>query len=341
MGISRSHATFLILVGSTALTLKTINGQTPATAPPSFEVASIKVSEPPTPGQFGQGKVRFGMQVDAGRVNVQLMSLMDLIAAAYRVKPYQVSGPSWLTTERFDIVAKIPEGVSRDLVPEMLQSLLAERFRLTIHRENKEHAVYALVVGKGVPKLKESAPDADAAPSDGDPGASPNGPGGQMRINDAPGGQIGINRDAKGVVITGGRTGTMRMSIAPGGTMRMEGSKMTTAALADMLSRFVDRPIVDMTGLTGNYQVSLDLSMEDMRFAARNAGMMPAGPGGGGREGGPGGDVARPAGDSASDPSGGSSIFAAIQTLGLKLEPRKAPAEVIVIDHLEKTPTDN
>jgi uncharacterized protein (TIGR03435 family) len=340
MRTSRSHATFLMLLGSTALTLKTLNGQTPATAPPSFEVASIKASEPPTPGQFGQGKVRFGMQVDAGRVNVQLMSLMDLIAAAYRVKPYQVSGPSWLRTERFDIVAKIPEGVSRDLVPEMLQSLLAERFRLTIHRENKEHAVYA--------KLKESAPDADAAPSEGDPGASPNGPGGQMRINDAPGGQVGINRDGKGVVITGGRTGTMRMSMAPGGTMRMEGSKMTTAVLADMLSRFVDRPIVDMTGLTGNYQVTLDLSIEDMRFAARNAGMMPAGAGGGGREGGPGGspggpggDVARPPGDSASDPSGGSSIFAAIQTLGLKLEPRKAPAEAIVIDHLEKTPTDN
>jgi uncharacterized protein (TIGR03435 family) len=103
-----------------------------------------------------------------------------------------------------------------------------------------------------------------------------------------------------------------------------------------MISRFVDRPVVDMTGLSGTYDVVLDLSMEDMRFAARNAGMPAPGAG----PGGPGGDAARPPAESASDPSGGS-IFTAVQALGLKLEPRKAPLESITIDHLEKTPTDN
>ena len=95
------------------------------------------------------------------------MSLADLIRVAYRVKPYQLSGPDWMTAERFDVLAKMPEGATREQVPEMLKALLAEPFKLAVHRESKEHAVYALVVGKGGPKLKESAPDADA-PAGGD-----------------------------------------------------------------------------------------------------------------------------------------------------------------------------
>ncbi len=313
-----------------ALVALTMSGQTPA-ALPAFEVASIKTSEPPTPAQFRAGRIRIGMQVDAGRVNIAFMSLTDLIAAAYRVKPFQVTGPEWMATERFDIVAKIPEGVARDQVPEMLQSLLAERFHLKVHFENKEHAVFALVVGKAGPKLKESAPDPEPAPGDDTAAASP---------GDGPqNGEMRINRDGKGVVVTGGRAGTTRMSMGPGGTMRIEGAKMTSAALADLLARFVDRPVIDMTELKGTYQVALDLSMEDMRAAARNAGMM-APPPGVGPGPGVGPDAIRPPGDSASDPSG-SSIFAAVQALGLKLEPRKAPAEFVLVDHLEKTPTEN
>jgi uncharacterized protein (TIGR03435 family) len=115
--------------------------------------------------------------------------------------------------------------------------------------------------------------------------------------------------------------------------MHLEAPKMNMAALADSLSRFFDRPVVDLTELKGSYQVALDLSMDDLRNAARNAGFM--GPGmGGGRDG------ARPEADAASDPTG-TSIFAAVQQLGLKLEPRKTPVDLVVIDHLEKTPTEN
>jgi uncharacterized protein (TIGR03435 family) len=115
--------------------------------------------------------------------------------------------------------------------------------------------------------------------------------------------------------------------------MHLEAARMTLAAFADTLSRFVDRPVVDLTELKGSYQVALDLSMEDLRNAARSAGLMGLGMGGG-RDG------ARPPSDAASDP-GGLSNFAAVQQLGLKLEPRKAPLDLIVIDHLEKTPTEN
>jgi uncharacterized protein (TIGR03435 family) len=304
--------------GSLVLAAGAAMGQT-AAAGPAFEVASIKPAAPLDRSQMLSGQMHIGMKIDAARVDIGGMSLADLIRVAYRVKPYQVSGPDWMASERFDVLAKMPEGATREQVPEMLQALLAERFKLTVHRESKEHAVYALVVGKGGPKLKESAPGADA-PAGGDAPAA-----------------LDVSVSGRGentqVSISGGPIGTAHMSMGPNGSMRLEAPKMNMAALADTLSRFFDRPVVDLTGLKGTYQVALDLSMEDLRNAARTMGMM--GPGmGGGREG------TRSPSDAASDP-GGLSIFAAVQQLGLKLEPRKEPLDLIVIDHLEKAPTEN
>jgi uncharacterized protein (TIGR03435 family) len=302
---------------SLVLAASAVCAQTPA---PAFEVASIKPATLPTAAQVTSGKLHIGMAIDGARVDIGNLPLAELIRIAYRVKPYQISGPDWMGAERFDVLAKIPEGVSREQVPEMLQALLAERFRMTVHRENKEHAMYALVVGKNGPKLKESAPDADS-----------NGAAGNAQVRVSP------NGDGKGVMVRGGQTGPARMSMGPGGTMHLELAQATPAMLADMLGRFVDRPVVDMTELKGTYQVALDLSMDDLRNAARAAGVTMPGLAAGGEPGRPPGAEAAPA---ASDPSGGS-IFNAVQQLGLKLEPRKAPIEVIVIDHLEKAPTEN
>ena len=285
----------------------------------TFEVASVKPAAPVGRGQLLSGQTHVGMQIDAARVDIGGMSLAELIRVAYRVKLYQVSGPDWMASQRFDVLAKMPEGASREQVPEMLQALLAERFKLTVRRESKEQAVYALVVGKNGPKLKESAPDADA-PAGGEPSAA-----------------LDVHVSGRGentsVSISGGPIGTAHMSMGPNGTMRLEAPKINMAALADTLSRFFDRPVVDLTELKGTYQVVVDLSMEDLRNAARTMGYMAPGMGGG-RDG------ARATADAASDP-GGLSIFAAVQQLGLKLEPRKTPIETIVIDHLEKTPTEN
>ena len=295
-------------------------GQTPPPAP-AFEVASVKPAAPLGRGQLLSGQMHIGMTIDAARVDIGSMSLADLIRVAYRVKPYQVSGPDWMASGRFDVLAKLPEGASREQVPEMLQALLAERFKLTVHRESKEQAVYALVVGKNGPKLKESPPDADAPAAP----AAPDNVNPQVRVTGR-----GENTS---VSITGGGIGTAHMSMGSNGTMRLEAPKMTMAALADSLSRFFDRPVVDLTELKGSYQVALDLSMGDLLNAARSAGFMAPGMGGG-RDG------ARPPADAASDPSG-TSIFAAVQQLGLKLEPRKAPIDLVVVDHLEKNPTEN
>jgi uncharacterized protein (TIGR03435 family) len=128
------------------------------------------------------------------------------------------------------------------------------------------------------------------------------------------------------VVVRGGQAGTTRMTPGPDGTMHVEASRMKISGLADLLSRFVDRPIVDMTELKGEYQVALDLSMADIVKVARAAGMNM-----------PGGNAP---GDAASDPSGGS-IFTAVQQLGLRLEPRKSAIETVVVDRVERAPSEN
>jgi uncharacterized protein (TIGR03435 family) len=284
----------------------------------AFEVASVKLSGPPDQAKLMSGRV--GMKVDGARVDIGFLSLANLIGTAYRVKPYQISGPDWMSAQRFDIMAKLPAGASQDQVPEMLQALLAERFKLTVHRASKEIQIYALVVGKNGPKLKESPPDEPAASAaDGAPPSTDT----SLRVSGDP---------QKGMTVSNGLgSGTVKMTMA-NGAMHMESQKMSMVQFAEALSRFLDHPVVDMTAITGNYQMALDLSMEDLMNAARSAGVqVPAGAGG---------MAGRGSAEGASDPSS-SSLFNNVQQLGLKLEARKAPVDQIVIDHLEKLPTEN
>ncbi len=286
----------------------------------TFDVASVKPAGPPNPAKMMSGGM--GMKVDGARVDIGFMSLSELIAVAYRVKAYQISGPDWMSAERFDIMATLPAGASQDQVPEMLQALLAQRFKLTIHRAARENQVYALVAGKNGPKLKESAPDETESPA-ADAAAGPSSDT-SLRISGDP---------QKGMTISNGLgSGTVRMTMANGG-MHMESAKMNMTQFAEALSRFLDHPVVDMTEIKGNYQIALDLSMDDLMNAAKSAGMDMAGRGGGGMGG-------RGPAEGASEP-GGSSLFNSVQRLGLKLEARKAPVDLIVIDRLEKTPTEN
>jgi hypothetical protein len=98
----------------------------------TFEVATIKPAEPLTPQLVASGKLHAGMSVDGARVDIGFFSLSDMIRAAYKLKSYQLSGPDWLSVQRFDILAKMPEGATKEQVPEMLQALLADRFKLAI-----------------------------------------------------------------------------------------------------------------------------------------------------------------------------------------------------------------
>ena len=140
-----------------------------------------------------------------------------------------------------------------------------------------------------------------------------------------------VNMGAKGIMTYGMNPATQ--------TFHMEGNMISMSGFADMLTQFSQtggrggRQVVDMTELKGSYQVAIDFALADLMQMARSAGM--AVPGG------PGAPGAGPA-EGASDPGGASSsITTAVQALGLKLESRKAMVEQLIIDHLEKTPTEN
>jgi uncharacterized protein (TIGR03435 family) len=286
-------------------------GQSSTPAAPAFEVASVKPSPPPT----GNGIMRRLGAPDPGMINYGNATLAMLISRAYGVKDFQVSGPDWLNSLGYDVVAKVPAGAPADQIPLMLQTLLAERFKLKLHRESKTIDVYALILGKGGPKLKESDPADLVDPGRGGAGTPPPPP--------PPGAGPG-------------RGPGVRMMVTPGGARQISGH-MTMAQLTDVMSFFMDRPVVDSTGLTGTYDVDMAF-MPDERDQMQNklgpamamAGPPPAGAG----------DAGRPA-DTISEATAGS-IFSAVQEkLGLKLDPRKSPAEILVIDHAEKVPTEN
>ena len=304
------------------LAVGAVFAQAPA-QPLAFEVASIKPSGALDPAKVMSGQFRVGMSVDGARVDLRFMSVGDLIRTAYKIKPHQLVGPEWIkavsmTSDRWDIQAKMPDGAKEDQVPEMLQGLLAERFKVKIHKENRDQPVYALVVAKGGAKLKESPPE--AAPKEDEPKTPQN--------------AVSVRQEGQGMVVKAGKA-NMRMSMGPNMTMRMESDRVSMEQFADMIGGFVDRPVVDMTELKGNFQIALDLTMDDLRAAAAKAGVaMPAMPGGGGAS------SATPGGTGASDPTG-PGIFSSIQQLGLKLETRKAPVESVVVDSAEKTPTEN
>ncbi len=305
---------------------------------PAFEVASIRSAAQITPEMITSGKLHVGMKIVAGRVDIGFASLRDLVMQAYEVKPFQVTAPDWMAAQRFDILAKMPDGATKEQVPAMLRALLEDRFKLVAHRENREQAIYSLEVGKNGPKFKEAPPKEGSAPD----GAPPKPEGKADMVIGAGDQQVRINRIGGGpggtqtMSMSNAETGTTKVTVGANGQMHMEMERMTMATLAQTLTPMFDRPVVDRTDLKGAFTIALDLSMQDMLQMARTAGIAGAGaPPIAGPPGGPG-----PDGLAASDPTGGS-IFMSVQQLGLKLEKQKAPIETIVVDSAEKSPTEN
>jgi len=301
----------------------------PATVSPlTFDVASVRPAAPIDQATMLAG-LRMGrrpewMRVEGSRATFTYMSLKDLIGYGYKVRAYQVSGPEWMVTDRFDIAAKLPDGASRDDVPAMVQALLVERFKLAAHRETKEHPVLGLMIGKAGPKLKEAAA---LAPVDEDAPLKP----GETKV-DSIDGPIRLTRNADGSTnYNMGARGSFTLRIdGQTGTMHLIGSGMTIKGLAYMLTSLGGngRPVVDMTGLKGTYELAVDFSLADLVSSLRDQGIdIPTGP--------PGGN------STASDPGGDSTVSDALGKLGLKLEKSKAMVEQLVVDHVEKAATEN
>jgi uncharacterized protein (TIGR03435 family) len=299
----------------------------------TFEVASIKAAGQLDPQKLLSGQQRIGMKVSQDRVDIEMTSLTELVQMAFKgIRPAQISGPGWptpgsdplavLNATRFDIHAKISAGATEEQVPAMLQALLVDRFKLAFHRDSKEQNVYALVVGKDGPKLEPSPPDEPAAETS--KVARPD----AIQVSGTP--QTGMTVKAA--------TGAMRMQMGQDGVMHITSEKATMEQVAASLDRFVNRPVIDQTGVQGTFKMTFDIPMADLLAAARASGINVPAPGGGGAFGGGAAPAAGP-----SDPVGGSStsILKSVEKMGLKLEPRKAFVESLVIDHLEKMPTDD
>ena len=307
---------------------------------PAFEVATVKPSPPMDQAKMlaalqAGGKMPVGANVDSRRAEYLYLDLKSLLSYAYGVKPYQITGPDWMQTTRFDIIAKMPDGSTKEDAPKMLQTLLEERFKLTTHRSSAEHPVLALVVGKDGQKLKASTEKPVAIDE-----SAPLKPG-ELKL-DGPDGPVRVRVDVTtgSSVIDMGLQGKMSYKVNPATqTFHIDFSMTTMTGFADMITQLfaqiggtAGRQVVDMTGIKGNYDAKVELSLVELIAMARAAGAdIPVGAGGRGNN---------PA--VASDPGvGGTSLADAVQSMGLKLESRKAMVDQLIVDHIEKTPTEN
>ena len=266
----------------------------------SFEVASVKVN------RSGDNRVMIGGPGTAFRAtNVALRMLITL---AYRLQPSQlVGGPDWMSTDRFDILAKPPDGVSLrssspGAAPEplqlMLRALLEDRFKLKVHNESRELPVYALVLarsdGKLGPKMERSTAECAARGGRGRPTGAPQGPPAPPK----PGEHVPCS-----------------MFMMPGA---INAGDQTMAQFATALSQRpeIGRQVIDRTGLDGLWSY-------DVEFALQFQGQPPPG-------------VQLPS----VDPNAPNLFTALQEQLGLKLESTKAPVDVLVIDSVDH-PTED
>jgi uncharacterized protein (TIGR03435 family) len=226
---------------------------------PAFEVATVKMGGPVEAN--GMININTGRILN-GVVTLANATLSDCLKFAYSLTTEeQIAGPDWIKQKlvRFEVTAKAAPETPADQLLIMLQGLLKDRFRMTLHTEQRVMTHYELVIGKNGPKLKESTVNALDA------------------------------------------TGAARLD-------GIKSNRMTMNKLASLLSRMTRMPVIDETGLTGYYQ--FDLKYADERQPVEN--------------------------------QVGPSVFTAVQEqLGLKLESRKGPVEVLVVDHAEKVPVEN
>ena len=211
----------------------------------SFEVASVKPVKPPA------GPHVVSLIINHGRLNIEAAELRQIVGLAYAVQRIRVlGGPGWADSDQFDIAAEAESAdATRDEIRSMLQTLLAERFKLSVHRETKEIPTYSLVLAKSGPKLKITAPDRKSGMAD-----------------------------------TVGRNGE-RQTVFEASSLRL---------LVNMLANTLGYPVVDQTGLDKLYDYTFEW------------------------------------------PDAGSSLFASVDQLGLKLEAKKMPVEVLVMDRAER-----
>lgn len=266
------------VVVASVLLLATLAAQEPL----AFDVVSVRRTAPGARGG--------GFQNPPGQFIASNYAIRSLIVLAYGIAGYQIGDlPGWTADERYDILGKTPPGTfTQQQRTLMIRALLADRFKLKTHMETRELPVYALIHARGDKKLGPALHPATldcAAMRAKRAGRGPTTPEEMMECN-------------------------FLTSTLPSGARRLRAQAVSLANLASMFGSFVDRPVFDRTGLTGEFDV-------DLTFLPQAGGPAPGDPG----------DVPF--------------IFTAIQEqLGLKLESTKTPIEVLVIDAIER-PSEN
>jgi len=228
-----------------------------------FDAASVKPFDPAKARAEAKRRI---FTLTPGGVTAYGVTLKEVIAAAYGVKDYQIAGPSWLTSEGFEIIAKTAAPATDDQLRVMLQDLLADRFRLVSHREQRELPVYALLAGKKTSALQEAKADAEA-----------------------------------------------KLTFQNGG-FRFQNYSM--GRFAEYLTRMrgINRPVLDLTGMEGIYNFAIVFADSADPAEVKMA-------------------VERALTDD--------SILAVVGSqLGLKIESRKMPQDMLIIDGIER-PTAN
>lgn len=229
------------------------------TVPAGFDVASVKVSQ-----LSGRESRRERIEAVPGSLIMGNVRFVTAVRWAYHVFDYQVSGPGWITDQRYDISAKAGSPVPEDELRLMLRTLLAERFQLVIHRQTKEMQAYVVVVGKNGHKMTESTTE----------------------------GPMAVKPSGMGALV----------------------ERADLDELAALLSQPLQAPVINATGLKGNFDFKVDAA-----------------------------PYITPEVTNAKSPLDliGVGITAMQEQLGLKMESKKVAVEMIVIDRAERTPVEN
>jgi uncharacterized protein (TIGR03435 family) len=234
----------------------------------AFDVASIRPVEPGSKERKG-GPLTHRVHTTPGNVIMREAGLDEVIMWAYDIEHYQIAGPSWLPTARFDITAKSDGQPSEEQMRAMMRNLLATRFAFKQHQEDKELPCAVLLVGKDGPKLKASEDQGEST-------------------------------------FDGGKNGKPTVTL----------NRVSMHEFASALSDPMRKPVIDMTGLKGTYTFTLDAS---------NYVPPPPAPG-----------------QPREQEDEGYMVMRALQDqLGLRIENRKMPIHMLVVDHIEKVPTEN
>ena len=269
-------------------------------ADPKFEVASVRMTT--TPDQAAADRTAGAtVTISGARVTINGFALMGIVARAYRTETYLVTAPDWTAQAKVVIRALMPEGATKDQLPEMLKTLLSERFHLAAHVAAPEEPVFALVTTKNGPRLnppRELDQATCAGWSD------------KRGFDDIQGcntvGQFG-GQTVRTQMSVGGPNGPVRYQVTSDGDLREEYLKMTMEQLARRLSvpcaeGCLGLPVVDRTGIAGAWDFTLDRTCLA---------------------------------------SGCDTYASALEKIGLKLEKTTAPVERLVIDRIDKVPTEN